>query len=52
MNVHADVSNKAGGQYFGLSLHLHPYLYVCVRSEALGRLREYAGLSERPCLPI
>ena len=52
MNVHADVSSPARGQYFGQSLHLHPYLFVCIRSEVLARLHQYAGLSECSLLAI
>ena len=36
VNTHSDVSNKATGLNFGLSLHLHPY-FVKVSSEGSGK---------------
>ena len=31
INVHADVSSGGGRLMFGVSLHLHLYMYICER---------------------
>ena len=41
INVHADVSSGGGRLMFGVSLHLHLYMYICER-QSLWQVCAYA----------